>query len=239
MVAFLYRLLFGCNWQEFLFYGDGEWGNQFCTAHREFAFKTANICTKVLCRFLCPTLLTGSFWIVFLICIYWFVDTFNMRENYFAISLSVILTLINFADLVLFDVCVHHKKSCWKSSIIISASLPNVLSCSEKQLVFSDPDTQFPTVGDAARKTLGRRPAIKLYYRKNQHIFSSTIYGVTENYLSPRCKAEVKTKLQFKATVLLLWFFESIKKWYKSHFFLPVLCKFELFFVIVWCTSGC
>lgn len=46
------------------------------------------------------------------LCTSWFVDTFNMRENYFAVSLSVILTLINFADLVLFDVCVHHKKSC-------------------------------------------------------------------------------------------------------------------------------
>lgn len=198
------------------FFGDAEWGNQFCTAHREFAFKTANICTNrrliILCRFLCPALLKESFWIVFLICISWFVDTFNMRENYFAILLSVILTLINFADLVLFDVWVQHKKSCWKSSIIIPASLPNVLSCSEKQLVFSDPDTQFPTVGDAARKTLGRRPAIKLYYRKNQHIFSSTIYGVTENYLSPRCKAEVKINLEFKATVLLFWFFESFKK---------------------------
>lgn len=166
------------------------------------------------------------------LCISWFVDTFNMRENYFAVSLSVILTLINFAHLVLFDVCVHHKKSCWKSSIIISASLPNVLSCSEKQLVFSDPDTQFPTVEDAARKALGRRPAIKLYYRKKQRIFSSSIYGVTENYLCPGCKAEVEIKLQFKATVLLLWFFESIKNWYKSHFFLPHLCKFELFLLL-------
>lgn len=135
-----------------------------------------------------------------------------MRKNYFDISLSVILTLINIADLVLFGVWVHHKKSCWKSSIIISASLPNVLSCSEKRLVFSDPDTQFPTVGDAARKTLGRRPAIKLYCRKTQHIFSSTLYGVTKNYLSPECKAEVKINLQFKVAGLLFWLLKATEK---------------------------
>lgn len=150
-------------------------------------------------------LLTGSSWTVFLVCSPRFVDTFNTRENYFDISLSVILTLINSADLVLFGDWVHHKKSCWKSSITISAFLPNVLSCSEKRLVFSDPDTQFPTVGDAARKTLGRRPAIKLYCRKTQHIFSGALYGVTKNYLSPECTAEVKINFQFKVASLIFW----------------------------------
>lgn len=128
------------------------------------------------------------------------------------IFLSVILTLINAADLVLFGVWVHYKKSCWKSSIIISASVPTVLSCSEKRLVFSDPDTQFPTAGDAARKTLGRRPAIKLYCRKTQHIFSSTLQKVTKNYLSPECKAEVKINFQFKVTCLLFWLLKVQKK---------------------------
>lgn len=228
-IALLYRMLMWL-WVDFSSYGGEEWRNQFCRAYREFRFKTVNICTSrsvILCRFLCPLLLTESSQIVFLICSPRFVDTFNMRENYFDISLSVILTLINIADLVLFGVWVHHKKSCWKSSIIISASLPNVLSCSEKRLVFSDPDTQFPTVGDAARKTLGRRPAIKLYRRKTQHIFSSTLYGVTKNYLSPECKAEVKINLQFKVASLLFWLLKVTKRGYKLH--LPILYKFQFF----------
>ena len=171
--------------KDFSSYSGEERRNQFCTAYGEFGLKVANICVSgrsvVLCRFLCPVLLTEASWTVFLICSPRFVDTFNMRENYFDISLSVILTLINIADPVLFGGWVHDRKSCWKSSIIIPASLPNVLSCSEKRLVFSDPDTQFPTVGDAARKTLGRRPATKLYCRKTQHILSSTVYSVTKN----------------------------------------------------------
>lgn len=178
------------------------------------------------CRFLCPVLLSESSWIVFLICSPWFVDTFNMRENYFDISLSVILTLINTADLVLFGVWVHHKESCWKSSITISASLPNVLSCSEKRLVFSDPDTQFPTVGDAARKTLGRRPAIKLYCRKTQHIFSSTLCGVMKNYLSPECKAEAKINFQFEVASLSFWLLKVTKSSINSSYFL-LLCVID------------
>lgn len=77
-----------------------------------------NICTRhrsvIFYRFLCPVLLSESSCIVFLICppLPRFVDTFNMKENYFDISLSVILTLINTADLVLFGVWVHHKESC-------------------------------------------------------------------------------------------------------------------------------
>lgn len=126
--------------KDFSSYGGEKWRNRFCTAYREFGFKIVNICISrrsvIHCRFLCPMLLSESLWIVFLICSPQFVDTFNMRENYFDISLSVILTLINIADLVLFGVWVHHKKSCWKSSITISASLPNVLSCSEKRLSF-------------------------------------------------------------------------------------------------------
>lgn len=189
-----------------------------------------NTCTSggsvILCGFLCPVLLTESSWIGFLICSSQFVDTFNMRENYFDISLSVILTLINTADLVLFGVWVHHKKSCWKSSITISASLPNVLSCSEKRLVFSDPDTQFPTVGDAARKTLGRRPAIKLSCRKNTTYFQQH-FGRCDEKL-PECKAEVKISFQFKVANFLVCLGKGKKKG----------CKFQ-FCYCVWYTSGC
>lgn len=197
-IAFLHRLLMW--WWTARVSLQWRW-KQCCTACRVSGSKIANICTSrrllIVCRYLCPTLhsvpVNCVFYLYLLVC--W---SFNMRENYFAISLSVILTLINFADLVLFGVWVHHKKSCWKSSIIISASLPNLLSRSEKRLVFSDPDTQFPTVGDAARKALGRRPAKKFTAEKHS-IFSAAPCAVWRKLTClPNAKQKLKSTCNFK-----------------------------------------
>lgn len=51
--------------------------------------------------------------------------------------------------------------------------MPKILSCTEKLLVFSDLDTQFPTVAEDARKrmSVGKTLEIKLYITEESNVF--------------------------------------------------------------------
>lgn len=211
-IAFLHRLLM---WWWAARVSLQWWRKLCCTACRVSGSKIANICTSwrllLLRRYLCPTLhsvpVNCGFYLYLLVC--WYFQHEGKLFCYFSVCYFDTNQLCRSCFVWCLGTSQKELLKEFNYNISISAK------CIEpfwKATCLFWPRYTVSNCGRCCQKGSWQKASKKIYCRKAQHIFGSTMCSVTKTYLSAQCKAEVKINLQFQVASLLFWFVTVTKR---------------------------